>query len=128
MKRSQIFILLFIITVIVSSCTYDFIKIVEAPPIDPGTEVSFATQILPIFNNNSACTACHKPGSQSPDYTAANAYNSIISNGVVSTVTPESSLLYTVPAPTTSGHLWKKYTSNQAQLVLLWIQQGAKNN
>lgn len=126
MKRSQIYILLFFIAVTVSSCTYDFIK--KAEPVNPSTPVSFATQILPIFNNNSNCTACHKPGGEPPDYTTANAYNSIISNNVVNTSAPETSLLYTFPAPATGTHTWKKYTDNQAQLVLLWIQQGANNN
>ena len=111
----------------VSSCTYDFIK-EDTTPISPDTQVSFSQQILPIFNNNNNCTSCHKPGGTSPDYTAANAYASIMSNSVVNTAAPASSPLYTFPAPTTSTHTWKKYTATQAQLILLWIQQGAKNN
>lgn len=125
MKRSQTIIFLFLFSVAVVSCTYDFIK--KAEPVNPSTPVSFATQILPIFSTD-ACTGCHKPGGQTPDYTAANAYASIISNNVVNTATPASSLLYTVPNPSTSGHTWSKYTEAQAQLILLWIQQGALNN
>jgi hypothetical protein len=125
MKRSQTILFLFFISVAVSSCTYDFIK--KAEPINPSTPVSFATQILPIFSTD-ACTGCHKAGGQMPDYSIANAYASIISNNVVNTTTPTSSLLYTVPNPTTSGHTWSKLTANQAQLILLWIQQGALNN
>jgi hypothetical protein len=125
MKRSQTFLILLIISVAVLSCKYDFIK--KPEPINPTTPVSFATQILPIFSTD-GCTGCHKPGGQSPDYTAANAYASIISNNVVNTATPESSPLFTVPDPSTSGHAWDKYTDQQAQLVLLWITQGAQNN
>jgi len=125
MKKSQKFLILFFLSASIFSCTYDFIK--KAEPINPGTPVSFATQILPIFSAD-ACTGCHKPGGQTPDYTTPNAYASIISNNVVNTATPESSLLYTIPNPTTSGHTWTKYTTNQAQLILLWIQQGALNN
>jgi hypothetical protein len=125
MKRSQTFLILFFITSTLLSCNYDFIK--KAQPINPGTQVSFASQILPIFSADE-CIACHKTGGQMPDYTPANAYASIISNNVVNTTTPESSLLYTVPNPTTSGHSWTKLTANQAQLILLWIQQGALNN
>jgi hypothetical protein len=125
MKRSHILLTLFFTSVAVVSCTYDFIK--KPVPINPATPVSFATQILPIFSTD-GCTGCHKPGGQTPDYTAANAYASIISNNVVNTVTPESSPLFTVPDPSTSGHLWDKYTDQQAQLVLLWITQGAQNN
>ncbi len=125
MKRSHKFLIAFLLSVTVFSCTYDFIK--KPEPINPTTPVSFATQILPIFSTD-GCTGCHKPGGQNPDFTAANAYSSIISNNVVNTSNPESSLLYTVPDPSTSGHSWDKYTSQQVQLVLLWIQQGAENN
>jgi len=125
MKRSQKFLILLFLSAAVFSCTYDFIK--KAEPINPSTPVSFATQILPIFTSD-GCTGCHKPGGQTPDYTIPNTYSSIMSNNVVNTTTPESSLLYTVPNPTTSGHTWTKLTSSQAQLILLWIQQGALNN
>jgi hypothetical protein len=125
MKRSHTFLILIFLSIVIASCNYDFIK--KPEPVNPGSQVSFATQILPIFSTD-GCTGCHKPGGQSPDYTAANAYNSIISNNVVNTTTPESSPLYIVPNPSTSGHAWDKYTDQQAQLVLLWIQQGANNN
>jgi hypothetical protein len=125
MKRSHTIIILFLLSFAVVSCTYDFIK--KPEPINPGSTVSFATQILPIFSTD-GCTGCHKPGGQNPDYTQPNAYSSIISNNVVDTANPEASLLYTTPNPSTSGHTWSKFTSQQAQLVLLWIQQGAQNN
>jgi hypothetical protein len=125
MKRSRTFLILLFISIAVLSCTYDFIK--KPEPINPGTQVSFANDIQPIFVTD-GCTGCHKPGGQSPDYTQPEAYNSIMSNDVVNTTAPETSLLYTVPDPTTSGHTWSKYTAQQAELVLLWIQQGAQNN
>ena len=125
MKSSLTLLILLFLSVVIVSCNYDFIK--KAEPVNPNAPVSFSTQILPIFTTD-GCTGCHKPGGQSPDYTAANAYNSIISNNVVNTTTPESSPLYSVPNPATSGHAWDKYTDQQAQLVLLWIQQGANNN
>jgi len=115
---------LFIIGITIQSCNYDFIK--EAEPVDPGSNVSFSQQILPIFNSNNNCTACHKPGSTSPDLTAANAYSSV--GSLINTSTPASSRLYTFPEPSTGTHNWKKYTASQAQLILLWITQGALNN
>lgn len=127
MKRIKKFIFLVIAGIAVYSCTYDFIK-EDTTPINPGTPVSFSQQILPIFTNNNNCTSCHKPGGQNPDYTAANAYTSIMNNNVVNLASPASSPLYTVPDPATGTHSWKKYTATQAQLILLWIQQGAKNN
>jgi hypothetical protein len=125
MKRSHTILILLFMTVAVLSCKYDFIK--KPEPINPETPVSFATQIQPIFSTD-GCTGCHKPGGQTPDYTLPDAYNSIMSNDVVNTTTPESSLLYTVPNPTTSGHTWSKCTAQQSELILLWIQQGALNN
>jgi len=125
MKKSRTILILLFLSAAVFSCTYDFIK--KAEPINPSNPVSFASQILPIFTTDD-CVSCHRPGGQTPDYTSANAYASIISNNVVNTAAPESSLLYTVPNPTTSGHTWAKLSSDQAQLILLWIQQGALNN
>jgi len=127
MKKNKSLIFLIITGIAVFSCTYDFIK-EAATPINPGAPVSFSQQILPIFNNNNNCTSCHKPGGQKPDYTIANAYNSILNNNVVNLAVPASSPFYKVPNPTTNTHTWKKYTANQAQLVLIWIQQGAQNN
>ena len=127
MKRIKKFIFFIIVGMAVSSCTYDFIK-EDTTPVNPDIQVSFSQQILPIFNTNNNCTSCHKPGGTSPDYTAANAFASIMSANVVNTAAPASSPLYAVPSPTTGTHTWKKYTAAQAQLILLWIQQGAKNN
>ena len=130
MKKHYNYFLIFISLLFIaafSSCQYDN-PVAPAPP-DPGVTVSFATQTEPIFNNGNTCTACHKTGAQAPDLTTGNAYNSIVNMNLVNASTPESSLIYWYPDPTdTANHTWKKYTAAQAQLVLLWIQQGAKNN
>lgn len=127
MKRSHKFLIALLVSVTALSCNYDFFKGPDknVKPPNPNEPVSFATQILPIFSAD-GCTGCHKSGGQTPDLTA-NVYSNIMSS-VVNTTSPESSLLYTVPDPSTSGHTWDKYTSTQVQLVLLWIQQGAENN
>jgi hypothetical protein len=127
MKKSNKYFLLVVFGLLLNACTYDFIVKEELPPVDPNVDVLFSTQIVPIFSNS--CVSCHKPGGQAPDLTAANAYNSIKSMNLVNTATPESSIIYTEPNPAnTSVHTWKKYTAAEAQLVLTWIQQGAKNN
>lgn len=120
--------LLVISVVMVMSCQYDFIAPDDAPPVDPGIEVSFDTQILPIFTDNNNCTACHKPGGKSPDLTAANAYAQINSSKYINLTAPDQSLIYKAIAPGGgfAGH--KTVTSAQAALILVWIQQGAKNN
>ena len=126
MKKSNIYFLLFVFGLLLNACTYDFIVKEELPPVDPNVDVLFATQIAPIFSNK--CVACHKTGGQAPDLSAANAYSSIKNMNLVSTTAPESSIIYTEPNPTTTVHTWKKFSPAEAQLVLIWIQQGAKNN
>ena len=126
MKKSKIYFLLFVLGLLLNACTYDFIVKEELVPVDPTVDVLFATQIVPIFTSD--CVACHKTGGQAPDLSAANAYNNIKSANLVSTTTPESSKIYTYPSPSTTLHTWKKYSASDAQLILTWIQQGAKNN
>ncbi len=126
MKKSNFYILLFVFGLLLNACTYDFIAEEELPPVDPTVDVLFSTQIVPIFT--AKCINCHKPGGESPDLTAANAYNSLKSGNYYNTAAPATSLIYTYPSPTTTMHTWKKYSAGEAQLVLTWIQQGAKNN
>jgi hypothetical protein len=119
-----IFVLLLFFAVL-SSCKYD--NIVEPAPPSPTDSVSFSQQIQPIFNSN--CVSCHKAGAQAPDLSAGTAYTSIMNANLVNTASPESSIIYWHPNPdNTSAHTWEKYTANQAALVLIWIQQGAKDN
>lgn len=124
MKKNAIFLVLILFALSISSCKYDFILPEVVPPV---TEtVSFSTQVLPIFSTGNKCTACHN-GSQAPDLRAANAYAQIVP-ALITTATPESSLIYSFPAPATSTHPWKKYTAGEAALILAWIKDGAKNN
>ena len=63
-----------------------------------------------------------------PALTTDNAYASINKSRYINSGTPEQSLIYTYPHPDTSTHVRKKYSAAQAANILLWIQQGAKNN
>jgi hypothetical protein len=125
MKKSKIYFLLFAFGMLLNACTYDFIVKEELPTVNPNVDVLFATQIAPIF---SGCVSCHKTGGEAPDLTASAAYAAIKSLNLINTATPASSLIYTYPSPTTTIHAWKKYSAAEAQLVLTWLQQGAKNN
>ncbi|NEW83333.1 MAG: hypothetical protein GZ094_13325 [Mariniphaga sp.] len=125
MKKRTIFLTLLLFSLFMNGCKYDFIMPVEVPPIT-GT-VSFSTQVVPIFTAGTNCTSCHKTGGQAPDLTTANAFASIVPS-MVNTATPGQSMIYTIPAPATSGHTWKKYTAGEAAIILAWITAGAKNN
>lgn len=124
--KIKILLLVVVAAFAVAGCKYDWIIPEEVPVIDPdGEEISFAEQILPIFNSGNNCTACHN-GSQMPDLREGNAYSSLNSTRYINKTTPAESRIYAIPHPD-GGH-YKKYTATQAALVLAWIQQGAKNN
>jgi hypothetical protein len=111
-----------------ASCEYEFIDQPPVPPPNPTDTIKFSADILPVFNTNNNCTACHTTGNQAPDLTEANAYNSITSMNLVDVETPEASILYDFPRPGSPTHEWKKYTQKQSENVLNWIRQGALNN
>lgn len=100
---------------------------------DTGAEitrtVTFANDIIPIFNKSCSLSGCHTTGGRSPDLSDANAYNSLKTGNYFDTGNPESSLIYlwltgkkSTPMPV--GGINKEYNA----LVLAWIKQGADNN
>jgi hypothetical protein len=133
MKILKLLLAVVVVSLLFSECRYSFIVPEEVPPVidpeDPNApQISFSTQILPIFNDGNNCTSCHKTGGQMPDLTTDNAYTSINKSRYINSGTPEQSLIYTYPHPDTPTHVRKKYSATQAATILLWIQQGAKNN
>jgi len=117
-------IVMALIMIIIASCQYKFI--VEPVPIPPDPEdtISFAEQIVPIWQEQ-GCTGCHNGGT-SPDLTPGNAYNSIMGTNLVDIDNPSLSKIYTYPAP--DGSHYKIYTATQSLLLLTWIEQGAIDN
>ncbi len=127
MKKSNICFLLFVFGLLLNACTYDFIVKEELPPVDPTVTILYASQIAPIFvSNQYQCTSCHKTGATAPDLTAANSYASLNTSKLIDTATPANSKILTFPG--SSAHSWAKYSAAESQLILTWIQQGAKNN
>ena len=103
------------------ACEYDWL---EPEPIDLPDEVSFADDILPIFQ--ARCVNCHGVGGITPDLTAANAYADLFNENQIDLLVPENSILYTKMA---AGGSMNQYTSQgDAALVLKWITDGAQNN
>ena len=96
MKKYNIFLIIILVTLLFTSCKYDFIQPEPVTPIDPNVPVSFATKIAPIFSAGDKCTSCHKTGGQTPDLTAANAFSQIVPAFVVLDP-PEISKIYTYP-------------------------------
>ena len=96
-------------------------------PVRPSTDqqVSFQRDIqIPIFDTK--CVSCHMPGTTPPDLSSSNSYNSLFSGGFIDTVTPAQSSLYL--SMISGGSMSAYCNASEAQLVLTWISQGAKNN
>jgi hypothetical protein len=125
MKKRFIFLFTVLLSLFVTGCRYDFILPVPETPVTG--DISFATQVEPIFNTGNKCTSCHKTGGQSPSFTTGQSYASIVPS-LVNTAKPDQSMIYTFPGPTTSTHTWKKLSTGEAAIILQWITQGAKNN
>jgi hypothetical protein len=113
------------ILALVSSCQYKWNLEPVVPPPEPGDTVSFSLQVEPIWGEQ-GCTGCHNTGGTPPDLTVGNSYESIMSMGLVDTADPPASKIYYYPLP--DGNHYAKYTSTQAATVLLWIEEGAKDN
>lgn len=129
MKKTSSFILLVAICAslaMLTACEYDIVvpeKI--APPPPGGDSISFAQDVIPVFNES--CNAsCHKTGGIAPDLSAANAYTALMSGNYVVAEQPDNSELYTKCKP---GATMASYTSaEQLALMRRWILAGAKNN
>lgn len=107
-----------------NSCYYNKYPIVDINP--PAVDISFATEIQPIFNNN--CVACHA-GALVPDLRSGNAYAAITSGGFIVANDLAASKLY--QRLTGNGNLMPPggaLASTNINLVKNWILQGAKNN
>ncbi len=107
-----------------TGCYYD--QVYVPPTAPPAGDISFVTDVEPIFNVNDKCTSCHSPngGASFLNLATGSAYASIDDPKYITVSTPDQSLIYTKP---TSGHL-KDYSDGEAAIVLEWITQGAKNN
>lgn len=129
MKRLLRLAVMVSIIAMLASCEYEFIQPEPAPPApEPTDTISFATEVVPIWESNN-CTNCHKPGGVNQlDLTAANAYGSLTSLALYNTADPVSSRIYTFPHPTTGEHSYKYANETEADIILQWITQGAMDN
>ena len=132
MKRhifSLVILSLVLIFGIAESCSYDE-YIPELVIIDPTDTISFADEIVPIFEAKCNSSFCHGQNAIPPNLTPANAYRSIIDGDYVNLVDPVSSEFY----------LWLNGVDGRDvmppggadpdlnALFLTWVQQGALDN
>jgi hypothetical protein len=99
----------------------------------PAATVSFSGDVQPILAANCAVGSnCHTGANNSNghiDLSAANAYATIVQQGLVNTTKPTASMLY---YETANGIMPKApyaaLLQAQESVLLNWISQGAKNN
>lgn len=128
MKKYKLFFFAAVCLFAFSACSYSFIEEVELPPIDGGGNgeetVFFSTDVLPIFQSN--CVTCHT--SRNPVLTESEAYNSIANAKYVNVESPAESYLIQYVGPNSTSHNQRHFTSSQAQIIMTWMAEGAKNN
>lgn len=122
-SQIKIFLALIAIAAIISSCEYEW---VEPATVSIPDNVSFANDIIPVFDAGCNVGVCHGAGGIPPDLTASNAYDDLIATNMINTSDPASSILYTKMAP--GGSMAMYSTPSSTALVLRWIEQGAENN
>ncbi len=121
----QSVILVGMVFISVISCTYE--EVLPYQP-DPGVDVLFGADIIPIFEGNCTASGCHNGSGPAPDLRSSVAYDALWMGGYINTETPEQSNLYLWmtdafgPMPPQGGN-----ATNNAN-VLQWIKQGALNN
>jgi hypothetical protein len=124
-KRSATFLLLAGLVVCLSTCEKN--AIAPAPIVLPAV-VSFNNDIQPLFNLYCTMSGCHSGTNPSSrlDLTQGNSYNALFKRNEIDTLAPSNSRLYTalsLPMPP-----WGKLVDYDTQIILKWIQQGAKSN
>lgn len=113
--------LIAVIFSLLASCTYD-----QVAPIDAPDDVSFSTDIMPIFDTSCNVVGCHSANTIPPDLTQSQAWDDLIARGLIDTQTPKSSTLWA--KIDTGGSMEQYATNNDRVLILAWIEQGALDN
>ena len=130
MKRIIIYTgFMFALLIGLSSCYKDIIKpeLGFGPDDLPPQQVSFQTELAPIFNSSCAVSGCHVSGAHTPYLSTAIAYTQILNGGYVNLADPKGSKIYQMITGEMAQYMAAPLKSNQ-QKVYDWIRNGAPNN
>lgn len=119
-----------VMLIVFQSCYDATTLVIDNSPAVTKT-VSFKTDLIPIFNKSCNMAGCHNTGGKQPDLTADKAYASLTIGNYLNIATPDQSVvyLYLIGKKTPQMPLGAANNpSNINNLMLAWIQQGAKNN
>jgi hypothetical protein len=130
MKRIIIYIgAMFILMIGLSSCYKDIIppELASGPDDFPPKQVSFQTELAPIFNTNCAIAGCHVSGAHAPYLATAVSYTQIVNGGFVNLANPQQSKIYQMIKGDMAQYMQAPVKTN-TQKVYDWIRNGAPNN
>lgn len=107
---------------LLQSCEYEWIEPLdqEMPEV-----ISYSNHIQPIFDKSCNTSGCHDNGGPPPNLIADKSYNALMTGGYVNQEDPESSTIYT---SIKFGSMQTYAQPGDAEYILEWIKQGAKNN
>jgi len=110
-------LLVILMSIAIMSCTSDNEEELFPVIIDPNeTEISFATEIAPIIENNCAVTGCHVAGVQSPNF------------GEKSNILDRATRIKTRTLARSMPPGSRTITDEQVSNISTWVDQGAKDN
>ena len=126
MKKLVQLLMLISLGLFMNSCYYDAYPEydIDEPDIVIPTEVSFQSDIQPLF---ARCTGCHKGAYPNPDLRSGSSFGSLVPEFVTSGSAANSKLYNYLPG---NGHHDVGFTLNSGEIALIeaWIDQGANNN
>lgn len=112
------------------SC-YKVATVVPKTDVEVTEPVSFAKDIMPIFDSKCNMSGCHSSGGIKPDLTSEKALSAIENGGYLNIDAPENSELFLWLTGKKAAAMppgGPENPDNLNQLVLAWIKQGAQNN
>lgn len=109
---------------------YKTVTIVENPGNNITKELSYASDINPIFQKSCALSGCHASGSKAPDLSTANSYKSLADGGYFKANDPDNSelIFWLTGKKSPAMPLGNAPDQDIIANVYAWIKQGAKNN
>ena len=130
MKRIFIYTgIIFTFIIVLSGCYKDIItpEMASGPDDLPPQQVSFQTELAPMFNTSCAISGCHASGAHAPYLTTALAYTQIVNGGFLNLAAPKESKFYQMVTGDMAQYMPTPAKTN-AQKVYDWIRNGAPNN
>lgn len=116
----------FIGVLFMSGCYRDVILPETAvDPDGPPQAVSYAADLIPVFNSKCALSGCHVSGGHKPYLNTALSYAQIVNGGFVNTNIPKESILYKMVYGDMRIYI---PSATDRQKVYDWIRNGAPNN